>query len=225
MATSSTPKTSLEHDEIARRAFEIWNSRGQPSGQDMEIWLDAERSLQPSNPILERGGSVGREAHSNPPGHAIPQNDGNPHFVVLLDRGHLRIYSAEHPVGVRETRYVAVDAVDFTDGMKSYSSNDSDQAGRFPGSKGRPAGMSIDERLPMRTERDAKLADQMAERINRFFEAHPNATWDYSAGPALHKDVLERVNPGFRQRLSRTLTKDLVNQPANDLRTHFSNGR
>jgi hypothetical protein len=225
MAMPSNPNSTFAHDEIARRAFEIWNDRGQPSGQDQDIWYEAERALRSGSSILERDGSRAREAHSNPPAHAIPGTTSSGHYIVLLDRGHLRIYSAEHPVGVRETRYVSVDAVDFTDGVKSYTSNDSDQAGRFPGSKGRPSGMSIDERLPMRNERDAKLAEQMAHRITRFLQQHNKATWDYSAGPALHQAVLDRLERDVRQRLRTALTKDLVHHPANDLRMHFSNGR
>lgn len=30
------------HDEIARRAQQIWESEGQPSGRDEEFWLKAE---------------------------------------------------------------------------------------------------------------------------------------------------------------------------------------
>lgn len=42
------PKQStsrISHDEISRRARELWESRGQPLGQDDEIWLQAEREL------------------------------------------------------------------------------------------------------------------------------------------------------------------------------------
>lgn len=34
-----TPQT---HEEIAVRAMEIWEQRGRPLGQDLEIWLAAE---------------------------------------------------------------------------------------------------------------------------------------------------------------------------------------
>ena len=36
----------LARDEIARRAAELWRGRGQPSGQDEAIWLEAETQLQ-----------------------------------------------------------------------------------------------------------------------------------------------------------------------------------
>jgi hypothetical protein len=41
MANQPTPV----HDEIAKRAEEIWHERRRPSGCDLEIWLEAERQL------------------------------------------------------------------------------------------------------------------------------------------------------------------------------------
>lgn len=37
--------TSPSHDAITQRAHEIWKGRGSPTGQDAEIWLEAERQL------------------------------------------------------------------------------------------------------------------------------------------------------------------------------------
>lgn len=36
------------HDEIARRAFEIWQAKGRPQGQDAAHWVQAERELTSS---------------------------------------------------------------------------------------------------------------------------------------------------------------------------------
>lgn len=33
------------HEEIARRAEQVWRSRGSPQGQDEAIWLEAEKQL------------------------------------------------------------------------------------------------------------------------------------------------------------------------------------
>ncbi len=33
------------HDQIAARAARLWRERGEPSGQDDVIWLEAERAL------------------------------------------------------------------------------------------------------------------------------------------------------------------------------------
>jgi hypothetical protein len=33
------------HDAISHRAREIWRARGRPFGEDVEVWLEAERDL------------------------------------------------------------------------------------------------------------------------------------------------------------------------------------
>src|SRR3954469_7675195 len=40
--SSSTPT----QEQIARRAYEIFIERGQPEGQDLEHWLEAEKQLR-----------------------------------------------------------------------------------------------------------------------------------------------------------------------------------
>lgn len=33
------------HDEISRRAYQLWHEYGSPTDRDLEIWLNAERQL------------------------------------------------------------------------------------------------------------------------------------------------------------------------------------
>ncbi|HEX2862255.1 MAG TPA: DUF2934 domain-containing protein [Lacunisphaera sp.] len=58
---NSSPLPTLAqptHEEIAQRARELWESRGQPSGQDDTIWLEAERELhQASSPAVNAAGA------------------------------------------------------------------------------------------------------------------------------------------------------------------------
>ena len=42
MSDSNTPT----HEQITRRAYEIFVERGQPEGQDLEHWLEAEKQLR-----------------------------------------------------------------------------------------------------------------------------------------------------------------------------------
>ena len=233
----SSSAKSLDHESTARRAFEIWESRGRPNDASEAIWFEAERSLaaeanrakepppdsdEASRPTPRSTSRTKKTPVAPPERAAWAEPD---HFVVLLDRGHLRIYAEEKPVGNHEARYVQVDSLDFPAGQNSYTDNDTDQAGRFPGSRGRPAGMSIDERLPMQRARDQKLAEQMAERITTFLQARPRATWDFAAGPAMNHAVLERLPKEPRARLQQTLTKDLTNFHPSELRGRFGHGR
>jgi hypothetical protein len=40
------PRRQIIHEEIARRAKQLWQDRGEPSGSDEAIWLEAESQLQ-----------------------------------------------------------------------------------------------------------------------------------------------------------------------------------
>ena len=50
LATREAEPTSLPtHEEISQRAHELWVDRGRLSGQDREIWCEAERQLMESD--------------------------------------------------------------------------------------------------------------------------------------------------------------------------------
>ena len=53
MMKTNSPK----HEEIAQRAHEIWNSRGNPDGCDQEIWFEAEGQLKAASPEANGSGS------------------------------------------------------------------------------------------------------------------------------------------------------------------------
>lgn len=145
----------------------------------------------------------------------------NEHFIVTLDRGHLRIY-AEHREPGQTPRLEIVEAMDFPQGKQAYTDRQSDQAGRFPGSKGLAGGMSIDERLPMKREEERRNVGVLADELETFLQSRPGSTWDFAAAPELSNAVIEALSIETRRRLKRTLAKDLVNQTSEDVRAHFA---
>lgn len=153
------------------------------------------------------------------------------HYIVTIDHGHLRIYAERTAPGQRSPALEQVEAMDFPLGKQSYTDRDTDVAGRFGGSKQQGAGsggptgrqgMSIDERLPMQREESRRRAKELAAEIDAFMRRHPTASWDFAAGPELNGAVLETISPAVRQRVRRTVAKDLVNQRADEVRAHFA---
>jgi len=155
------------------------------------------------------------------------------HYIVTLDQGHLKIYGERVAPGQFTPGLQQVQAMDFPLGKRNYTERDTDQAGRFSSSKnqaaspgapakGARAGMSIDERLPMQREEVRRRARELADQIEHFFQQHPDASWDYAAGPELNGTVLEMISPALRQRLRRSVAKDLVNQRVDEVRAHFA---
>jgi hypothetical protein len=153
------------------------------------------------------------------------------HYIVTADHGHLRIYVERLYPGQATPSLDQVEAMDFPQGMGNYTDRETDMSGRFANSKqqspgpGSPTGrqgMSIDERLPMQREEERRRHKEVAAEIEHFFQQRPNATWDFAAGPGLNNAVMELVSRPVRQRLRRSVSKDLVNQRVDEVRAHFA---
>ena len=43
---NSPPRSGVSRDEVAQRAYQLWEAGGCPSGRDLEFWLQAEAQLQ-----------------------------------------------------------------------------------------------------------------------------------------------------------------------------------
>lgn len=145
----------------------------------------------------------------------------NGHYILAFDRGHLRVYAETVVPGQSKPRLDIVEAMDFPAAKQNYTGNETDSAGRFPGSDGRTGGMSIDERLPLQGEELRREAGQIADQINQFFAERPQATWDLAAAPELYAAMIDDIAPDLRRRLKRVLSKDLVNHNPEDLLAHF----
>jgi hypothetical protein len=159
------------------------------------------------------------------------------HFCVAADHAHIRFFRQQQAPGQHEADLEQVQALDFPAGRQSYTDRDSDMAGRFQSSKhqsvapGAPGGiaagrtgMSIDERLPMQREEERRRARDVANEIENFFAGRTDFTWDLAIAPAMHHEIVDQLPEKLRGHLRRVMTKDLVNQRAEDIRAHFVGG-
>lgn len=143
-------------------------------------------------------------------------------YIIAADRAHLRIYRYSQQPGQFTPSIQPVDAYDIPESTPSYVDSESDMASRYPVSKGRTSGMSMDERLPLADERDHEVIGQLAQRITAFLEKHPNSTWDFAAGSGLRSHVIDALPDAIRLRLDQVISKDLVNVPPIEIRQHFA---
>lgn len=60
------------HEEIAARAYEIWEKRGRPEGEAIAHWLEAESQLLGSNP--EVNSAAGAPVSAEKAGDALSGN-------------------------------------------------------------------------------------------------------------------------------------------------------
>jgi hypothetical protein len=223
-----------DDNDIAPRAYRLWEAAGRPDGRDLEFWLQAEaeahagsppvtnldRGLLPAERSRVRAGRHGASRQSNGGDGSRPPE----HYMAVIDRAHLRIYRVREPETGGSTQFELAQAFDLIAGHQQYTDRDSDMAGRFPGGGGRQlahGGGSIDERLPMQNEHQRRLVADLAGYLTQFFEARPGATWDFAAGPSLHHVVLERLPAKVRSRIEVTLVKELSHQTPAQLRAHL----
>lgn len=225
----------VRHERTARRAYEIWEREGRPAQRELAHWLEAEHEVapgsratreQPARPVtnLDRALSApdrtrARAVRPGDRGPPEPPPDG--HFVIVADRAGVQIYAEEHPPGQRAPRLRSLQKQHFAEGHEEYFARDTSPQGRFPGNNRHP-GMSIDERLSTEREHERRLVGLIAQAIAGFLRQYPHATWDFAAGAPLHRAILDRLDSATRGRLQRLVTKELANQPLEDLPGFFA---
>lgn len=157
----------------------------------------------------------------SPPASGLATAD---RYVILADRSHLKVYQESALPTQQTPTMTLINAVDFPSGRADYTDRESDKASQFPRSKVAPGGGSNDERLPMQRERDERIAEEIAMRIENFLAKHPETSWVYAAGPDMHRPILQRIHSRFLKRLQGSVQKDLANLPPAELLEHFPRG-
>ncbi|HVW21961.1 MAG TPA: host attachment protein [Opitutaceae bacterium] len=147
--------------------------------------------------------------------------NGPLHFVVALDRCHVRIYLRQRRPETRAPRLLLADAVDLPEGrFHRFADRVGDEAGRFPRAPG--IGGGIDERLPSQREEERRNLEELAQCLESFFRCRaPGATWDLAAPQDILASLAEHLGPEARSGLQHQLGKDLVKEPAEALLAHF----
>jgi len=72
MEARNISNTKIAQNEIAARAYQIWESHGRPAGRELEHWLQAEKELRsakggPSSDRPEPGRRSEQPSRSAPP--------------------------------------------------------------------------------------------------------------------------------------------------------------
>lgn len=222
-----------DQDDIARHAYGLWEQNGRPAGRDLEFWVAAETAASDGPPVtnLDRGLSPAERSRARAQRHGGSRRPAGvaeaPHYTVVIDRAHLRIYQVREPANAGPAQFELAEAFDLPAGRQQYTDRDTDMAGRFPGGSGRAlasGGGTVDERLPMQSEHERRLAADLAGAIARFLSDHADATWDYAAGPGIHRAVLDQLPASVRDRLGVALVKEIVHQSPAELRAQLGRG-
>jgi hypothetical protein len=77
MAKHMTDSNTPTHEQIAQRAYEIFIERGQPAGQDLAHWLEAERQLRAAGQQPQMHASSQTASGTQPVSSAPLRSQGN----------------------------------------------------------------------------------------------------------------------------------------------------
>lgn len=79
--TATSPSPQLSHEEIARRAYELWLQDGCPTGRAVYHWHEAERQLQKASQNPERPAA---QSSPKPDDHTLASlTDDSPPYNTL----------------------------------------------------------------------------------------------------------------------------------------------
>lgn len=144
----------------------------------------------------------------------------NPDFVLLADEGKFIAYRIEHPAGRGDTPHL-VDSFNPVAVHQRAGDKFTDQAGAFPNFQFQVYGNAFAERPNLELEESRRAVATITDHMNDFLEEQDPETWSFAASSPVNERVLSGVGDHWKERLARNLTKDLVNEPEEDLLTHF----
>jgi hypothetical protein len=142
-------------------------------------------------------------------------------FIILADRGRLRMFAVEEVTGRRRLRSVA-DTLMVEPRLK-ISEKYADHAGaRSPGGNGSIDFKNSDEQLGISREEDKRLFEFIGQNINALIQEHGVERWHFAAPSESNAAILEQVDPRYRARMGDNVKKDLVNVEVDNIADHFN---
>ncbi len=144
----------------------------------------------------------------------------NEHYLVTVDRRHLRIYTETRASNLFRSRLEMVESIDFSNGGARLDDGDrplreSPGDGARRSSARRPAPQPGAKREPRRRA-------AIARQVNAFLRQRPSASWDLAASPSLYRGIVEELSADARRRLKRVLSNHLAQHAVEDIRSHFA---
>ncbi|HYF34474.1 MAG TPA: host attachment protein [Prosthecobacter sp.] len=141
-------------------------------------------------------------------------------FIVIADRGRLRMFSVEQVAAHLRLRPLA--DTQMVEPRLKTSEKYSDQAG----SRDNPGdGMQFsgtDEQLTVGLEEDKRLFEHIGKSINALLHEHAVERWVFAAPAEVNAAILQHVEGKLKDRLEENVKRDLVNVDLENLARHFT---
>jgi hypothetical protein len=150
-------------------------------------------------------------------------------IVIIADMGHLRAFRFssdpdEEPLRIHAREIEVEPLPDYPQPIHDLVS---DQAGRFPRgeNKGTMAGMERGEAHSLEQERERRLIQGLAERINRILVEAERPKWNLAAPRSICNRLRAALDPAVRDALTRVEMVDLTKESLEDIEERFAPGK
>jgi hypothetical protein len=143
----------------------------------------------------------------------------NQTFLVIADRGRLRMFSVE-AAGARQ-RLTSLADTEMVEPRLKISEKYADQAGRRDNPGDSMEFGSTNEQLTIGLEEDKRLFEHIGKSINALLHEHAAERWLFAAPSEVNAAILQHVDSSLKAGLEENLKLDLVNVPNDELAQHF----
>jgi hypothetical protein len=155
-----------------------------------------------------------------------------PLLIILTDRGALRAAWIRPYLPNRPPQFEWIRDLAFVRPRQHFVEQVTDLAGTYSaaessGTKGAPGGAaprrapSAPSEIHWKIEADRRALSDLAHEITEVLHREKPETWALAVPADLHRQLLEQIPSGLRERLSLVLTKNLVRTEPAHLLQHF----
>lgn len=149
----------------------------------------------------------------------------NKALIIVADLGLLRAYRETQNGADRQPHLELIEELKLERAHQKLSDQLSDQAGRFPrggGAANISGDLSAGESLNSEAEQSRRLISQLAGRINALLTADDVTRCSLAISGAIHKQLLEAIDPKARAKIGQVLASNLAKTDPNELLGHFA---
>jgi len=150
-------------------------------------------------------------------------------LVIVTDRGLLRAFRQTQNASDRQPRLELIGELKPAAAREKLSDQVSDQAGRFARGGGGGAGagaisgdLSAGEGLNREAEKDHRLIQQLAGKIDTLLADESVATCLLAVSAPIHKQLFEALQPASRDKITQVLASNLAKTDPTELPGHFA---
>ncbi|MDZ4286823.1 MAG: host attachment protein [Prosthecobacter sp.] len=140
-------------------------------------------------------------------------------FIVVADRGRLRMFSVE-TVGPRHRLRSLADVQPIASHLK-IGEKYTDQAGARDNSGDALNAKGTLEKPRIAIEENKRLLEWLGKNITTLLREHGAENWMFAAPPEVNNAILEYVDSALKTRLTKNISRDLVNSDIENVAKQF----